>query len=248
MFEGPNYFARHCWLPAEHIWCGSGQNYTQLVFDLGLHHRIRDGKVYGCGCGEGVLGDWVCSTYFADSNTVPDNIPFSISYFISSAPGTGAMAAFSAFPILSMWIYGFSDPSVLAKVNPSKIVGRDLNGVQVADDTLWFTQVLFQLFFGLFLIHTECVNLYFHQVSVNMFILATLVHYVAIMYKCGMHTRHARIICFLAVIGLTAELSGYTAKIVDPMSWWGQYGFFLGECIGLSCAFGIAPVLAILFH
>merc|ERR550525_1157833 len=79
-------------------------------------NRRRDGHYFGCSCGEGALGDLVCpvtTNLLIKGETYKNS--FSISYFISTAPGTGMMAAFSAWPILAMWYYGAGHPELIER-------------------------------------------------------------------------------------------------------------------------------------
>merc|ERR1711933_441686 len=123
-------------------------------------------------------------------------------------------------------------PQVLISVNPRALTSmRD--GKAVANNTLWFTQFMFQFFFGLFLINTECFNQFMHSTSVNFFIAALMIHYLTVDWMCGIRSRKGLLIQAIAWFGFGAEMFGYTAKLVDPASFWGQYGFFLGECVGL---------------
>lgn len=85
-----------------------------------------------------------------------------------------------------------------------------------------------------------------HSSAVNFFIAALMIHYLTIAWMCGFRSRKGLLIQLFAWFGFGAEMFGYTAKLADPASFWGQYGFFLGECVGLSCAFGMAPALALL--
>merc|ERR1719330_1131109 len=94
-----------CRTPAGEIICGDGQNYTEIA--LRLNRLNKDGDPVGCGCGEGVFRDYVCPIN-VDSVAEQhggNTTTFSISYYISTAPGTGSMSAFSAGPSLAMWYY-----------------------------------------------------------------------------------------------------------------------------------------------
>merc|ERR1719330_826935 len=173
-----------CWTPADKIICGDGQNYTELAMQL---NRVYEGKYYGCACGEGIFRDYVCPVY-EDRGSIlwPPTTHFSISYFISTPSGTGAMAAFCIWPQVVMWHYGFSNPETME---------RTLNLGQLSP-VVWFnedhykiilrmTLVLFQFFFGLFLMNTLCVAPALHMFSVGGFLLFAILHYVAICLRVG---------------------------------------------------------------
>uniref|UniRef100_A0A7S0AK55 Uncharacterized protein n=1 Tax=Pyrodinium bahamense TaxID=73915 RepID=A0A7S0AK55_9DINO len=210
-----------CRTPSEDIMCGDGANFTELAQRLG--RQGENGRLYGCSCEEGILADWACAV---------DTDRFSISYFISTAPGTGAMAALSAWPVLGMWRYGAGTLRHLRLAHVGTMAEYDIVGATLA---------AFQLFYGLFLTNTLCVASTFHIVSVVLFIVALVVHYLLLAYLIGVGTAAGRLIVAACVAGVAAVSAG--GLWPTGPSWLGQYAFWLGECIGLSAGFSIAPIL-----
>jgi len=131
------YAADLCETPADEIQCGNQANYVEIAEKLG--RRNAAGELIGCSCEDGILRDWSCAAGATS---------FSISYFISTAPGTGMMAALSAWPMIGAWFYG---AGTLRKMSHAD------GGVTAEMDILGATLIAFQLFYGLFLVNTTCV-------------------------------------------------------------------------------------------
>merc|ERR1719219_648251 len=107
---------------------------------------------------------------------------------------------------------------------------------------LRITLGLFQFTYGLFLMNTVCMAPIFHSVSVVIFNVAMVVHYIAVSLHVGFKHSLSRVI---QVMVWTAVLGIFLGAVypVSP-SWLGQHAFWLGECLGLTMGFGIAPVFA----
>lgn len=209
-----------CKTPADQITCGSGERYELVAARLG--RRDAENALVGCGCEEGMLRDWACA-----ANTGS----FSISYFISTAPGTGIMAALSFWPMIGMWLYGSGTLSHLA------CTGSE-NGVL---NLITHTLVLFQFFYGLFLMNTTCIFPWSHTISVVLFNGSAAVHYLAIAYVVGWQTKVGQYLNASCIFGIVAFALG--ALYPESPSWLGQHAFWLGECAGLSAGMTIAPIL-----
>lgn len=210
-----------CQNPAEELQCGSGVSYVEIAEKLG--RRDVDGALIGCSCEDGILRDWACAVGTSS---------FSISYFISTAPGTGAMAALSAWPMIGAWFYGAGTLRRLSRAEGDNAATIDFLGV---------TLIAFQFFYGLFLIDTTCVAPIFHAVSVVLFNVAAVVHYLAVAYTVDRSTRAGRYTIVSVAVGVVAI--GLGAIWPVSSSWLGQHAFWLGECIGLSSGMSIAPIL-----
>jgi len=207
-----------CNEPAANIVCGSGVNYAQLALALG---RVdADGNPIGCRCEEGYLQDWAC----AENG-------FSISRFISTPPGTGAMAAFSWWPCLGMWYYGQGSSRFISIFSPFR-------GYAVIA-----TLIVFQCFFGLFLINTVCIVKNIHFGMTFSFIGAAVVHYIILSLSLGISTVRGVSINTALWFGLFSAGSGLMFEVDE--TWMGQHAFWLGECFGLGSAFMITPILII---
>lgn len=211
-----------CETPAEEIQCGSGASYMEIAEKLS--RRNAHGELVGCSCEDGILQDWACAV---------GSGRFSISYFIATAPGTGMMAALSAWPILGMWYYG---AGTLRRVSHED--GANTITLGFLEGTL----IAFQFFYGLFLINTVCVEPTFHTVSVVLFILASVVHYITVAYTIGTSTRRGKFISTFVAVAVAAVVLG--AVWPTSPSWLGQHAFWLGECIGLSAGMSLAPILS----
>jgi len=181
------------------------------------------GVLVGCGCGDGIFRDWSCAA---------GTTSFSISYFISTAPGTGAMAALSAWPCIGAWFYGAGALRKLSHTEGTKTVTLDFVGGSL---------VAFQFFFGLFLINTTCIAPNFHLISVAVFNVAAVVHYLAVAYTVDRSTRAGLYITISVAVGVAGIALG--AVWPESPSWLGQHSFWLGECIGLSSGMSMAPIL-----
>jgi len=200
-----------CTTPARDIKCGSGAPYVEIAELLG--RRDANGTLVGCACEEGILRDWACAA------GAPQ---FSISYFISTPPGTGAMAALSFWPILGQWYFGAGT----LRPHGNLVIG---------------SLIAFQLFYGLFLINTSCIFPAIHGRVVEAFIVAEIVHFGAIGVSVGTRTFAGKLISAALAFGVVSILVG-RAFPVGP-SFLGQHAFWLGECFGISAAFTVAPVL-----
>mmetsp|Transcript_93839 Transcript_93839/g.236449 ORF Transcript_93839/g.236449 Transcript_93839/m.236449 type:complete len:311 (+) Transcript_93839:85-1017(+) len=215
-------FAKNlCETPAEEIQCGSGVSYVEIAEKLG--RWSADGELVGCGCEDGIFRDWSCAV---------GTTSFSISYFISTAPGTGAMAALSAWPCIGAWFYGAGALRRLSRTEGTNAFTLDFVGG---------TLVAFQFFYGLFLINTTCIARTLHTISVALFNVAAVVHYLAVAYTVDRSTRAGLYITISVAVGVVAIALG--AVWPESPSWLGQHAFWLGECIGLSSGMSIAPIL-----
>jgi len=228
-----------CNTPADQISCGSGENYTDIAISL---NRTTDGIHYwGCGCGEGLMGDHACMVNLPQNVAENKSDGFSVSYFIGTPPATGAMSFFSSIPILSMWFYGTGDTEWLIDGGTNSIV-------QKANMLSLF---VFQVCYGLFLVFTFCYQETLHFLAVGMFILSLAVHFLIIAgvlfwYGPGLGPSATwtkapgRTIFGLCTLGVVSLAFGVLTPV--SASWLGQHAFWLGECIGLSSGCLIAPV------
>lgn len=215
------WYVKSCETPATLIQCGSGADYTAIAVKL---NRTLRGQYIGCGCDDGILGDWSCAV----------NVPcFSLSYFVSSAPGTGCMAALTAWPVLSGWVYVPKKDAINPRASEWHFRAE------------WYAQVSFQFFYGLFLINTLCVNPQEHAIVVVAFIVSMVIHFAMVAFVFG-GCNSSRGILIYGLIGfaLVSEATG-SLWPVSP-SWLGQHAFWLGECVALVTAFSLMPVLTYL--
>eukprot|EP00442_Polarella_glacialis_P012577 CAMPEP_0115051572 /NCGR_PEP_ID=MMETSP0227-20121206/2422_1 /TAXON_ID=89957 /ORGANISM="Polarella glacialis, Strain CCMP 1383" /LENGTH=277 /DNA_ID=CAMNT_0002435569 /DNA_START=59 /DNA_END=888 /DNA_ORIENTATION=- len=238
--DGAGAWRGTCWTPAEEIVCGDGANYTALAVELD-RQRVVDGvaKYYGCGCGEAIFGDWPCMVMplpvLAEGKTVDG---FSVSYYIGTAPATGLTAAFSAFPILSMWYYGTGGVAEFQVINPQ--VRGVYKGSQAAN-LLWWSLGAFQLFYGLFLTFTFCYMPTIHLPMVILFLSSLAFHFALVAHLSGLSTPAGKVVTTLCGCGIIAIAVGMFFPTSPSLP--GQYAFWLGECVGLSTGSLIAPLL-----
>lgn len=208
--DGLGEASRLCTTPASEITCGGGLSYTDVAERLGRRNGF--GELVGCSCGEGPLRDWACP---------PEGGRFSISYFISTPPGTGAMAAFSGWPILAQWIHGVGDAEFFC----SKC-SQPASKYSLAFAVMWYSQRAFQLLFGLFLINTSCVQPLAHAVVVAMFIVALLVHFITMALVIGFGTRAGKFIVATALVGIVSVVAGFL--VPAGTGWFSQHAFWRG--------------------
>lgn len=167
---------------------------------------------------------------------------FSVSYYIGTGPGTGAMTALSIFPILGMWGYGlgrYDDWLPNCNACVTWYLGRAVAA----------TLTTFQIAYGGFLICTFCVYPTLHFVFVGTFIGSLALHFVLIAgiicYAAknvsAADTALAKAIIVISVLGSTFMVIG-TLWQTGP-SWMGQHAFWLAECIGLSTGSLLGPLV-----
>jgi len=210
-----------CETPAEEIQCGSGVSYVEIAERL--DRRNANGTLIGCSCEDGFLRDYACAVGTSS---------FSISYFISTAPGTGAMAALSTGPMIGAWFYGAGTLRQLSHTEGSTVAKLDV---------LTGSLVAYQFFYGLFLINTVCIASTLHTISVVLFNMAAIVHYITVACTVDRSTRAGMYIIISVAVGVVAI--GLGTLWPESPSWLGQHAFWLGECIGLTSGMSIAPIL-----
>jgi len=239
-----------CNTPAESIQCGNNASFLELAKEHG-RYRLENGtkRYVGCKNGEGVLGESLCPVITKEMFGSIGSEGYSLSYFIATAPGTGVQAALSIFPMQYAWLYGHSNEAVL----------EYRYGPQAARYLPWLrtSMFLFQVFYGLFLCATYTIFRPFHMAFVGMFIVCLLVHWAAVAlvsYSVSHQNRQEWIIIILAGVGVCAFVGGdigllaFQSQVASPPDYvkhdnLSGYGFWLGECIGLSCAFAMTPAL-----
>lgn len=236
-----------CLTPAELIQCGDGQDYLQIAKQLG---RERDGQLFGCSCGEGVFAEWACPVQSARGQTNH----FSIGYFIATANGTGGFAAAAFLPMLFMWIYSpgaNSDTFALIrrKVQMTQSPSAKMEEVDRDLSLVSLTQFVFQVFFGMFMFFTVCVFPHVHDIVVLIFVLAEIVHFLAVAHLLrSSEAAEARLIVLLSVFAIVVLMISFILtkmppSFIDVGSAIQLYAFWLGECTGLATIAAITPLL-----
>eukprot|EP00933_Yihiella_yeosuensis_P008212 TRINITY_DN11354_c0_g2_i1.p1 TRINITY_DN11354_c0_g2~~TRINITY_DN11354_c0_g2_i1.p1 ORF type:complete len:311 (+),score=4.00 TRINITY_DN11354_c0_g2_i1:175-1107(+) len=241
------FYKELCTTPAEQVFCGDGQNYTEIAIALG---RQVDGRYVGCTCGEGIIADYVCPISQEGDITSLVTPQFSISYFIGTPNATGALAALTFFPLLFIWFYSPGANSTMSVKLQSMCLLTGAGEVsspksyETAEELWLVTQVAFQIFYGLFLMFTLCVAPNAHTIVVTLFVIAEVSHFVAIAYYVGFSTTFGKAIgitCAVAVIVLT--LGSLTNMPTFAGTNIQTYGFWLAECIGFSLILLITPTI-----
>eukprot|EP00929_Paragymnodinium_shiwhaense_P087095 TRINITY_DN473_c0_g1_i1.p1 TRINITY_DN473_c0_g1~~TRINITY_DN473_c0_g1_i1.p1 ORF type:complete len:317 (-),score=64.48 TRINITY_DN473_c0_g1_i1:283-1233(-) len=238
------YWKELCFTPAEDIVCGDGQDYMEIAKRLG---RQRNGTYVGCGCGEGILGDWVCPVNLAFE---PVNArTFSISYFMGTPNATGLLAALTFIPLLSIWVYGFWLNPVMAAAARAKVILRQGLNEACAFNFLFYTQVAFQLFLAAFLFFTFCSFPKEHELFVELFTLSEIVHFFGIAYVLNCSSFRAKVIIGLMMFAIFAfilgfQSSSYGQKAVGHTIY--VYGFWFSECVVFSTILIITPLVCLL--
>jgi len=239
-----------CHNDASSIVCGNtNQSYIDIAREL-RRDRTYDGAMFlnhsywGCGCGEGIFGDWACVVATDEHSlniyqTPFNSHSFSISYFITTPSATGAFSAAAFFPMLFIWNFGAGTINeyngCLGKVFASRL--------------LFLTQVMFQVFFGLFLFFNVCAFPKMHFPVVGIFIASQVLHMCAVADYIGCKTAQGKFVlavCFLSCFALAIGTAVDSMGPEQDGSWLEQHAFFLGECAGMSTILSI-PVLLTVF-
>lgn len=240
-----------CHTPAEEIVCYGNKTFLEIAesYRGTWADRWREGKngapgrYIGCGCGEGVYADWMCSIETVEKSFLGmppitnGVLGFTVSYYIGTAPTTGAMAGFSAFPIAAMWWHGLGNAAVV----------RERFGVD-ADSTghklIWGSLLVYQGCYFVFLTCSGCLFGVQHLLAVDVFLGSAIVHFGIIAYFShkvrGSLTDDIIIgVVIAASLGMGLGFASYAFPELQG------YGFFCAEAFGLSCVYLITPALAV---
>lgn len=119
--------------------------------------------------------------------------------------------------------------------------------------TFYWTQVAFVVNYGLFLFNTVCIFRSEHNFFVASFLIAAIAHYGRYACHIGCNTMAGCVIITLCttacvVLLLATIVSTVILNHIDSASLIGNYVFWFGECVGLSCGFAIAPILLYIDH
>jgi len=237
-----------CRTPAEHITCNNvnvpfNLPYLEIARKL---NRSVDGQYYGCTCGEGVFADWACLSHSETTFASFTSNGYSISYFISTPSATGGLACTTFWPIFFIWWYGVgaTSRSQLMQMNPS--LAKDAASLDAGLAHVRNTQIIFQIFFNLFLFNTLCIFPSLHGMVVAIFIIAELAHFIAIAKLFGYSTTVGKLIVTLCISIILALAIGIVLSSSDTLKGTSiqLYSFWLAECYGFAAIFAIAPLLA----
>jgi hypothetical protein len=216
-FNYPFYDGQLCDAPASAFTCTNGEDFAELA----MKYR---GEAVGCGCGQGYLGEGLCPLFQGG---------YTLSGFITTAPGVGALAAFSALPTTAMWYY---QDAMHAFFKPEPCL-KTLNMLSLS---------MFQVTYGWFLIASACTFPWAHGTSTYSYVLCMIVHMLTSAKIASSHagTRTARIIIVCVVFGLGVMIVGFLPAIFTSMNrGFGSYMFWLGESLSLTTVFGIVPLV-----
>jgi hypothetical protein len=229
------YGAILCTADGKQTECTNMDDYAAWARENG---RVRkDNSTWACSCEEGVFSDSVC---------LPSYLQYwSISHYISAAPGTGGLVAVTAFPILFVWMYGGSNPLILEAVLHTSYTSQQKERKM---SLITLSQAVFQVFYGLFLFCSLCVFTDAHGIVVVCFIIAEVVHMVLLAMSMGTHTTAGKAILATTIIGMTLLILliavASVAAALDSTVTFFLYCFWLGECIGFSAILSIPCILA----
>lgn len=223
--------ATHTPRPGHHeVGCTNGANLTHLL--------LLANREVACGPGQGFFGESICP--FSPTG-------FSLSGFIATSFGTGAMAFFSVLPVMSMWQH---------QARARQAVGSHHDLHQAS----FITMLGFQLFCGLFLVFDAHILPNLHTAAVvlfNIFLLAYWCILILPSFKQCSNTqegaKHGRTAFVLLVVAVGCVISivlGSLSMAIYSMQpqpkTWTPWGFWLGEAVGLSLAFGADPISRLL--
>lgn len=234
--SGSFYRRGICDTPASEIQCTDGQNFTELA----LKYR---GAPYGCGCGQGILGEGLCPMTFYG---------FTLSDFVSTEPAIAAMLGLGFFPLLGTWR---NTQIINAKAKPSKRVGLM---------HIW-SMVIFQFSYIAWGIASCCIFPTAHALLTVAFLGSFFIHWVITAFICfahwGLKSVESKITLFVAVFSvvvmtfgaiprvfLTLNMSMGTATFPNWNRGVGAYAFWFAEAAGLSATFGAYPMVLIAFN
>jgi len=200
--------------------------------------RVReDGSLWACSCEEGIFSDSVCLPIYLKY--------WSISHYISTAPGTGGIVAVTAFPILFVWMYGGNNPLILEAVMHTSYTSQQK---QRMSSLITLSQAVFQAFYGLFLFFSICVFPNQHTIVVLCFIVAEVLHMVLLAMSVGTHNKAGRAILTVTITGMTLLILlcalALVASALGSTATFFLYCFWLGECVGFSAILGVPCILA----
>lgn len=208
-----------------------------MCTDGGASFHHRTGSPFGCGCGQGILGQSACPVGLWG---------YTISGFIATAPGTGAMAALSAVPIASVWAFGTGAPSLRPAWQPFESAPAPLWLLRLARGSL----VGFIAFYGVFLFGTYCIFEELHIVAVNLFACFALLHWWCVFHIYSVYYSDragARLVAGLSavvVLGFGGFIqSGYLYENSHLRGGICSYLPWFCECVALSAGFAVAPVM-----
>jgi len=210
-------------------------------------NRKKNDKLYGCAAGQGIFGDWFCVGFQTDVSIYTAGY-YSVSFFVSTASGTGLFGLVAFFPFLFFWIYG----PLTCKGHPLLLEdpkSLDTSLPRPSCSCLWtrtvyaYTQLLFQVFFGLFQFFAVAYWPTLHTPVVTVFVFAEVAHFLTAAHLIGVGTAVGKILRALAFMSVFVLVLGLLTTTVPH--WFGyylaSYGFWFSECTGLAMITFITP-------
>jgi len=233
------YGAILCTADGKDAECANMDDYAAWAKENG---RVReDGSLWACSCEEGVFSDSAC----LPTSMPPPSQCWTLSYYISTAPGTGGMVAVTAFPILFVWMYGGNNPLLLEAVLHTSYTSQQR---QRMSSLITLSQAVFQASYGLFLFFSFCVFPTYHTIVVICFIVAEVVHMVLLAMSVGTHSKAGTAILTVTTSGITLMILlcvlALAASALGSTATFFLYSFWFGECIVFSAIIGIPCILA----
>jgi len=224
-----------CTTPAEEMHCTDGQNFTELA----LKYR---GVAYGCGCGQGVLGEGLCPM---------TSYGHTLSDFVSTGPGISAMLGLGFFPLVGTW-------RTTMLINEKSHASKWLSALHVG------SMMVFQLSYIMWGIASACIFPVSHSVLTVVFLGSFLVHWKLTALIClvawGVESPEAIVTFVLTCFSICVMLLGSIPRIFLTLNdaigqayfpnWnrgLGSYAFWFAEAVGLSATFGAYPIMLIVF-
>lgn len=222
-----------CDTPASQFHCTDGQNFTALA----IKYR---GRPFGCGCGQGVLGEGLCPM---------TSYGYTLSDYVSTTPSLAAMLGFSFFPIIGSW---FNTLLVNSKAKPTVRIG-------MAHFTSMF---VFQCSYIAWSMANDCIFPVSHAILTVVFLGSFLVHWIISAFICiakwGFEDTEAKVTLSIAVGAVVIMTLGSIPRIFLTLNSafnkaifpnWnrgiGSYAFWFAEAAGLSLTFGAYPIILI---
>lgn len=228
-----------CNTPLQDMICTDGQNFTELAL------KYRPDHLFGCGCGEGILGESLCPR---------TSYGFTLSDYVSTAPGLGAMLGLSMYPLMGA-------QKLLEDILESPQYRDALS--PITSKLLYGSLTSFFVNFILWGIASVCVFPTSHALLTVTFLGSFMVFALTCLFvfsKKGERKtdNNAAIVATGALISFIAIAVGSIPRIfltIDSFfmkpylpdlnhGYW-SYSFWLGEVIGLGVFFGLYPLVLI---
>jgi len=225
-----------CTTPVSDMVCTNGANFTELANKYRPHHT------FGCGCGEGILGEGLCPR---------TSYGYTLSDYVSTAPGLGLMIGLATYPLIGV--------HRLMRT----IISKQTWNTSEFDKSLLFVSLnSFQINFIAWGFASVCIFPVAHALFTAIFLGSFMVFALTLLKVVNANDGKLDLEQYVIVIGATLSFFAIvigaiprTFLVIDSTlkrgifpNWnhgFGAYVFWLGEAIGLSVFFGFYPLVTL---